>query len=90
MVRKNREKNSHGYDMHSHIISNGGFFADGDVMENLITNKNKIIMPLLRNQISLQDLGNGPKGIIPTDLEKTKSVGIFAVEILKNMVKIFN
>ena len=47
-------------------------------------------MPLLRNQISLQDLGNGPKGIIPTDLEKTKSVGIFAVEILKNMVKIFN
>ena len=47
-------------------------------------------MPLLRNQISLYDLGNGPKGIIPTDLEKTKSVGIFAVEILKNMVKIFN
>ena len=47
-------------------------------------------MPLLRNQISLQDLGNGPKGIILTDLEKTKSVGIFAVEILKNMVKIFN
>ena len=39
MVRKNREKNSHGYDMHSHIISNRGFFADGDVMENLITNK---------------------------------------------------
>ena len=33
---------------------------------------------------------DGLKGVIPTDLEETESVGIFAVERLKNILKIMN